>query len=191
MSGKPGTVKFAWTPEQDAALSELWVSGKRIKDHMHLFGEHTYAAVMTRASVLKLGHRPDCPRGQSPIAWLLIKRALEKGPLTRDEIMMTVQADCSTIYRKMNEAIRDKKAHIKGWKRGRSINGTLGKLLPIYAIGPGRNAAKPSPLPRRRPDKHRQPNPFATAAGLVATPKDAKTGRVIKHLYDDELEAAA
>lgn len=182
---------IVWTQEQDDHIRRLWPTGERFKAHMELFGDHTYASIMNRAYFLGLGKRPNCPRGQSPIAWTLIERELAKAPADLRLLSAAVKLHPSTVYEQIGIAHAAGLIHIVGWKRRSSG----GKPTPIYMFGPGVDAPMPAPLSNSetcrlaRARKRAARNPFAVAAGL-AVPLPIHGTRAIRNLHDDVLEAA-
>ena len=128
-----------WLPEQDEALKLIWHSGERIKSHIHLFGEHSYAAILTRAYELRLGKREKCPRGQAPIAEKLMLRELEKGPVNRFKLADILQIDPSTTHKRLLALHRAGKVSISGWERRSAYSA----MVPIYRVGNGIDSPKP------------------------------------------------
>lgn len=171
---------LTWTTEQDDHIRRLWPTNERFKAHMDLFGDHSYMSIMNRAYELGLGKRPNCPRGQSAIAWTLIEREMAKGPSDRHFLAAALTLHPSTVYTQINVAHKAGLIHVIKWNRRSSG----GKPTPIYVLGPGEDAPMPAPLTNaedcriRRIRKKSIRNPFAVAAGLVIAPK-AQTGRVI------------
>lgn len=180
---------LVWTQEHDDHIRRLWPTGERFKAHMELFGDHSYYAIMNRAYELGLGKRPNCPRGQAPIAWILIERELKKGSVDPLLLAAAVNLHPSTVYEQIRIAHSKGLIHIVDWKRRSSG----GKPIPVYAVGPGQDAPMPARLSNAetcrlsRTRKRAASNPFAVAAGLVSAMPGRK-GRVIRNL--DELEAA-
>lgn len=170
-----------WTPEEDAHIRRLWPTGERFKAHMDLFEGRSYMAVMNRACDLGLGKRPNCPRGQSPIAWKLIERQMAKGPADRRFIAAALTLHPSTVYGQILVAHKAGLIHIVKWNRRSSG----GKPTPIYVLGPGEDAPMPDPLSNTeacriyRTRKQSARNPFAVAAGHVVAPAGG-VGRVFQ-----------
>jgi hypothetical protein len=170
-----------WTQEEDDHIRRLWPTNARFKAHMDLFVNRSYMAVMNRACELGLGKRPNCPRGQSPIAWTLIEREMAKGPSDRRFVAAALTLHPSTVYEQIGIAHKAGLIHVVKWNRRSSG----GRPTPIYVLGPGEDAPMPAPLTnaedcriRRKRNKTAR-NPFAIAAGLIEPPK-AQTGRVFK-----------
>lgn len=128
-----------WTTEQDEALRKIWPTGERLKLNMHRFGDHSYAAVITRAYQLGLGKREKCFRGQSPIAWTLIQRVLKTGPADRFRVAELTSLDPATTHKQLRKANLDGIVHIGSWARRHGS----GKMVPVYSLGKGIDAAKP------------------------------------------------
>ncbi|WP_155122377.1 hypothetical protein [Burkholderia ubonensis] len=204
MSAKPGNKPVPWTPEQDTELREIWKTNKRIKANMDLFGDHTYAAIMTRAYELGLGRRPACQRGQSPIAWTLIERELRKQPANRYRLSDVLKLHPATAHKELNAKRDAGLVHICRWERRSKTSAHV----PVYALGPGLDVPKPAALTanekQRRSRTHEKQqrllggtpvkgiNPFLTAVGLTVVP-DGPRGRVFKQdmsIRDDEDLAA-
>lgn len=201
MSSKPGNKPIPWTPEQDQALRDIWPTGKRINSHRDLFGEHTYGAIMARASNLGLGRRAKCARGQSPIAWPLIEKELEGQSASVRNLAIALSLNEKTVHRLIAQAHASQKVHIAEWERRTKS----AKATPVYGLGAGVDAEKPQPMTSAEKNRRclaakrqkraaaglpvRGINPFATAAGAVIAPSPGG-GRVVKNLHDDEREAA-
>ncbi|WP_175980037.1 hypothetical protein [Caballeronia zhejiangensis] len=167
-----------WTEEQDAALRKIWHSGESIKRNMDRFGEHSYAALVTRANMLGLGKRAVSLRGQSPIAWPLMERELRRGPADRFRLAEKVGIDGSTAHKHINRARKAGLVHITNWIRPN------GKFIPVYRLGAGTDMPKPRPstdaeyqrqrnarqtqLRVQRGETVRGVNPFATLIHQVA-----------------------
>jgi hypothetical protein len=128
-----------WLPEEDAALKSIWHSGERIKNHIHLFGDHSYAAIITHAHDIGLGKRQNCPRGQAPIAEKLMLRELGKGPVNRFKLADILQLDPSTTHKRLIALHRAGKVSISGWERRSAYSA----MVPIYRVGKGEDAPKP------------------------------------------------
>jgi len=189
-----------WTEQQDADLTRLWSTNERITAHMDLFEGHSYDAVMARAHNLGLGKRPDCPRGQAPIAWPLIERQLKKESAHRYRLADVLRLHPATVSKQLNLHHDAKEIHVVEWFRRTRTSAPI----PVFAYGPGIDVPKPAPLTnaekQRRIAAHakqkrilaaepvRGVNPFATACGTVAAPQ-GETGRVVRNLVDDR-EAA-
>jgi hypothetical protein len=201
MSCKPGNKPVPWTPEQDAALRDIWPTDKRINSHRDLFGEHTYGAIMARAHNLELGLRPLCVRGQSPVAWPLVERSLKQKPASSLVLATALGFNEKTIYRVLATARKDGLVRVSAWER----RSKSAKATPIFALGSAPDAPKPAPLTGaekerrcREADRSRRViagesvrgiNPFAVAAGLAEAPSGQR-GRVVRNLRDDDREAA-
>lgn len=168
-----------WTQWQDRELRKIWHSGKRIKENMHLFGEHSYAAVLTRANDIGLGKRKNCPRGQAPIAEKLMLRQLEKMDTNRFRLANLLQLHPATTHKHLNALHKAGKAHICRWERTTPYSA----FVPVYKAGKGIDAPKPARLSgaekerRRRAEMKRRRvvsgdivqnvNPFAIAMNQV------------------------
>jgi hypothetical protein len=204
MSAKPGLKAVPWTPEQDESLRQIWPTNKRIKANMDLFGEHTYGAIMTRAYELELGKRPNCPRGQSPIAWKLVEYQLKRNPLNRYRAAERANLDPATTHKVLTLAHAERRVHIFDWERRTKTSA----LIPVYKLGDGVDKPKPPKLSNvektrraRERDKRRRIfagesvqgfNPFVTAIGQARAP-DGGSGRVFQQsmsLRDFDEEAA-
>jgi hypothetical protein len=183
---------ITWTQEQDDHIRRLWPTGERFKAHMELFGAHSYSAIMNRAYELGLGKRPKCPRGQSPIAWILIESELAKCPTDRRFLAAALTLHPATVYEQIRVAHKAGLVRVVKWNRRSSG----GKPTPVYALGAGEDAPMPAPIGNTdacRIYRNRQKsirNPFAAAAGLVQV-KSTVTGRVYIHLTDDDERQAA
>lgn len=200
MSGKPRSIPIPWTPEQDQALRDIWPTTHRVKEHLSLFGDHTYAAIIMRAYVLGLGKRPHCPRAAA-ICWTLIKRELEKGPANRYRIAERLGIHPATTYKEITAKHAAKLVHIVDWERRTKTSA----LIPVYALGTGIDKPKPANLTnaqhcrrhRVRANERRIAegvsvrgvNPFSTVLGAAAVPTTG-AGRVYRHLVDTDMEAA-
>lgn len=192
----------AWTTREDAILREIWERPEPVKLNMDLLAPHSYRGIVMRAMALRLPSRRNgraikCAESASVT---LARRTLEEhGPFSVREL-----ARASGIsYRHAYEVIKQKRAevHISGWKR----EAETGQFAAVWKWGVGEDVQRPLPLTRSQREHRRHVrsksqrllagetmrslNPFATAAGLVTVPPSAP-GRVIKHLHDDELEAA-
>lgn len=182
-----------WTQEQDDHIRRLWPTSERFKAHMDLFGDHSYMSIMNRAYELGLGKRPNCPRGQSAIAWTLIEREMAKGPSDRRFLAAALTLHPSTVYTQINIAHKAGLIHVVKWNRRSSG----GKPTPIYVLGPGEDAPMPRPLTNTeacriyRTRKQSARNPFAVAAGQVQSPIGS-TGRVFaQDMTGERMEKAA
>lgn len=129
-----------WTQWQDRELRKIWHSGKRIKENMHLFGDHSYAAVITHAYELGLGKRQNCPRGQAPIAEKLMMRQLAKMPANRFKLAHIMQLDPATTHKRLLLLHKAGQVHISGWERRFAYSA----LVPIFKAGKGADAPKPA-----------------------------------------------
>ncbi|MEI7296627.1 hypothetical protein WCQ02_31175 [Paraburkholderia tropica] len=182
-----------WTEEEDANIRRLWPTGERFKAHMDLFGGRSYFAIMNRAYELGLGKRPNCPRGQSAIAWTLIEREMAKGPSDRRFIAAALTLHPSTVYTQINIAHKARLIHIVKWNRRSSG----GKPTPIYVLGPGEDAPMPDPLTNTeacriyRTRKQSARNPFAVAAGQVQAPVGSVGRRFVQDMEGGRIEREA
>lgn len=141
-----------WTPQQDRNLKSIWHSGKRIKENMRLFGEHTYAAVITHAYEIGLGKRKNCPRGQTPIAQKLMLRELAKMPANRFRLADIMQLDPATTHKRLRLLHKAGAVHISGWERRRAYSA----MVPIFKVGKGIDAPKPPKLTSAEKERRRR-----------------------------------
>jgi len=165
-------IRFPWTRKQDAALRDIWHSGKRIKENMHLFGEHSYAAVITHASEIGLGKRINCPRGASPASPQIILRLLaERGPLNRFTAAALLGVDDSNTHKHIKRLHKAGAVHIVDWKRRKPSSA----YVPVFAAGPGSDVPKPAKLTSAQKEARRRAvrkqavicNPFAAAMNQI------------------------
>jgi hypothetical protein len=173
MSQKRRTfAKFPWTADQDAALRGIWHSGKRIKENMHLFGQHSYGSVITRAWDLRLGKRTNCPRGASPASPRIILRLLaDRGPLDRFTAAVLLGIDESNAHKHMKAMHLAGMLHIVDWKR----RTTSSRYVPVFAAGAGVDAPKPPRLTSAEKESRRRAvrkqatvaHPFAVAMNQI------------------------
>jgi len=191
--------RIIWTPEMDAELAQVWKTGGRIKEQMHRFPGHSVMSICQRACMLGLGNRGHHGKAERP-SWIVIKKHLEKQPDICHRIAAHLRLHIATAYALLRARHRMGEIHIHDWERLT----TSGRPVPVYAIGAGVDKPSPALSGAAKEKKYRQArlhqrvlagktvktiNPFAAAAGLVAAPK-GKAGRVIKHLHDDDREAA-
>jgi hypothetical protein len=187
-------MKNDWTPEQEKLLVDIWPTGESIKRHIKALGDRSYTTIISHAKkVLKLGPRPKSARGSLAFAWPIMKGELEKGPGTAPELIARTGLSMAVVCHRLREANPGpaSEIHIIGWRK----RSTGGSPTAIYAIGPGVNAPTPKPFTpsekwlKKKSRRAGSSNPFAVAAGRVSV-QATITGRVFKHLHDDELEAA-
>lgn len=131
-----------WTTTQERDLRKLWVSDKSIKANLHLFGDHTYQAVIAHAQNLKLGKRPRPVRSTYSAVWDEVRRLLEsRMRLTAGEIAERLGfshrhvTDILNVRHDEDESV----IHIHAWKRA----GQSGQWVPVWAWGDGDDAKKP------------------------------------------------
>lgn len=166
-------MKQFWTEEQEAALRRYWVKPCNLKSYLHLFGDRSYKAVISKAKKrLKLGARPHSARGVPAYSLDCIKEELTRGgPGTCPDICKRTGLTNSSVCKRIASANPGPtgKVHISAWIRKR----TGGEPTAVYAIGPGENAEKPIPLTsaeKRALDSARRrakSNPFLIAINQV------------------------
>lgn len=187
-------MKNDWTAEQEQLLRDIWPTGESIKRHIKALGDRSYTTIISHAKkTLKLPPRPKTARGRLAYAWPLIKAELESGPGTAPELIARTGLSMAPVCHRLREANPgpDGEIHIIGWRK--KSHG--GKPTAVYAIGPGENAPIPAPLTtaekwvKKKTRNAGAANPFSVAAGFVPV-RSTIPGRFIKHLHDDDLEAA-
>jgi hypothetical protein len=192
----------AWTTCEDAILREIWEYPEPIKVNMHRLPTHSYRGIVMRAMALGLESRRNgrAIKCSESACVTLARRALEAhGPFSVRELARA----SGVSYRRVYDIVKQKRAdiHICGWKR----ESETGQFAAVWKWGVGEDVPRPAPLTRSQREHRRHVrsksmrirsgetvrslNPFATAAGLASAPP-AMPGRIIKHLFDDELEAA-
>jgi hypothetical protein len=133
----------SWTTRQEQDLRDLWVSDKSIKANMHLFGDHTYQAVIARAQkVLHLGHRPTLIRSTYSAVWDEVERLLKTGVmLTAREIAERLGFSVRHVTDVMNEKHNQEEPpiYIHLWRKA----GSGHMYVPIWALGDEDDAKKP------------------------------------------------
>lgn len=185
-------MKNFWTPEQEKLLREHWLGGGNLKQHLHLFGDRSYKAIVSHAKKnLGLGRRPRSARGVPAYAWDWIKAELaDGGPGTAPELVKRTGLTTAPVCKELKKANPgpDGEVHIVEWRR----RSTGGEPVAVYAIGPGQNAEKPANLTVAqknqiaRERKQSRANPFATAMQQVVgaqfnhTPRGRYQSRVIQ-----------
>jgi len=204
MNKKPGEkgAQFPWTQEQDDSLRWIWTSAERVKENTHLFGNHSYGAIIQRASYLGLGKRAIAVR-QSSVLWECMKRELKERSWNRFDLADCLGAHPKTVYLLLVRACKSNLAYICKWDRRPETN----RFVPIYALGNKPDVPKP-PLPTHTEKSRLQRkrirnikivackpirgvNPFAVAIGLVK-PSSIGSGRVYRQsmsIREDEMEA--
>lgn len=183
-----------WTAEEDAILREMWAQGA-LKSQMSRLPSRSWKAMLTRAEKLKLPKRAatifNC--GHSWVddaAYRLLRSGI---PMNSHEMATRIGASQSRL-RLMLSTDTHNHFRIVGWEHISASN--AGSWTPIWSIGSEPDVPKPKKTGAERMRilraKKKRPahcNPFAAALGLTQAPAGVR-GRVIKHLHDDEMEAA-
>jgi hypothetical protein len=196
-----------WSEGQEELLKKVWFGKGSIKASLDLFEGRSYIAVVSHAHQMKLGRRPHPAKGNAAFVWDEIVRAYTGKTATTHEISKKLRLSHTAVvnYLNLRDAGPAGRCHVADWER----KPQGGPFTPIYALGPGINAAKPSnktpeQIKAQKRDYHRRRlvangglprhNPFAAVAGLVAIPQ-GQTGRVFQQpmtVKDDEpMEQAA
>jgi len=176
-------MKNDWLTTEIALLRERYATVPSHAELMALFPRHTPNSVhrmarseglsRPRAGVVKF--RP----GRERLLTLLER----DGPLTAKQIGERLGI-CHGAVENLKRSYR-LDLRIAGWEPPPGP----GKWAPKWGVANGMRDAVPPFAPKDKKVGRKMANPFLVAAGAVVAPS-APTGRVIKHLYDDELEAA-
>lgn len=157
---------------REAFKSDANVSPRELRSMLH---RHTEKSIAQKWVELGLG-RPDGAIRHKP-GWAAITKLLESGPQSRQEIADALGCTRANVQQIM--APMRAHWHIAGYRP----SGHYAVMTPLIGLGAKQNAAYP------KISKSGAINPFLVAAGMVEV-RATITGRVIKHLYDDDLEAA-
>lgn len=173
-----------WLMPEITLLREKYATARSCEELMALFPRHTPNSVRRmaqsegltrpRAGVVKF--RPGRDR--------LLKLLEKNGPLTAHQI----GARLGLTYRGAQNITLEYRADLRivGWLPPPY----KGKWAAQWSLANGMPDVPKPFLPKgTKTGGKRRANPFATSMGLTTAPQ-AGSGRVIKHLYDDELEAA-
>lgn len=186
-----------WTPEQEALLIRIWPTGESLKRYSKELGDRQYSTIVSHAHrVLKLGSRPKSARGVPGFAWEMIADELARHPGTASDLIKRTRLTMAPVYAHLRKANPGPTGliHVVTWHRRSSGGGPV----PVYALGPGKNAPKPDPYTTsekwhiKKARRGKKSNPFATAIGVVPVSL-VGTGRVYQQsmsIRDDEEMAA-
>lgn len=176
-------IKNDWLMPEVALLRECYATTPTHAELMALFPRHTPGSVHRMAKLEGLSRPQAGLAKRRPGLERLLTLLNTHGPLSRGQISERLGI-CDGAAQNL---IRSYRAQLRvgGWEP--PLNG--GRWAPKWAVANGLPDA-PRPFARRGAKTGKKmANPFAIAAGLVCAPQ-AMPGRVIKHLHDDELEAA-
>lgn len=173
---------YFWLASEFNQARRMYEGGSSVPDIAAAVGR-TEDAVW-RAVSRHHWHRPEgherFERAKKNAAWPRIAAAITlHGPMTVAEITAACGGYKTTVLRVLAEHRAE--MHIARWQS------TTRKPAAVWALGKGGDAIKPVRVHRV---KRAQRNPFLVAAGSIRA-TNAAPGRVIKHLFDDDLEAAA
>ena len=135
-----------WTPEEDAALREVWASRETLKQNAHRFGAHSMAAIRERCRALKLGRRPVPVRSQYSAIWEAARNYLANvGPADLFELSEALDLPYESLSTALKAAWKREPLHVHGYIK-RKKNGPPGR---VWALGKGRNAPRPKAIDQR------------------------------------------
>lgn len=166
-----------WTTAEYRILREAFerdanISPRELRD---LLPRHTEKSIDFKRTTLGL-ERPAGAKRHKP-GWAAIAKLIEKHPMSHQEIADSLGCTRSNV-RQIMAAMRPH-WHIAGYRPSTHYS----SMTPLVILGEGTDAPYP------KVSRNAKINPFLVAAGFVAV-RETVTGRVIRHLYDDELEAA-
>ncbi len=184
-----------WSPEEDAILRDIWASNGSLKSHLHRLPGRTWRGALVRASAIGLKARNAKQRADC-YSWVEeeIDRVLADGIARTVKDIASETVASAVRIQQVLRARHSAKYRIAAWVRTRPT----GSWWPKWVIGTDADTPKPAvknPNETARAWRARKRiregriNPFALLTGDVSVVQTVK-GRVIKHLHDDELEAA-
>ncbi|WP_186260028.1 hypothetical protein [Burkholderia gladioli] len=168
-------MRRAWTDHEIATLRAIHASDRTLKESQHLLPGRTTAAMSHM--LRRLGLEPRLVR--STFRWIehAALDALADGlPRTSQNLAALV----GSSHSRMRRVLRDQHGvlfRVAEWDRS-----SQDEPSPLWSLGSEPDAPRPAPfgaaerLRRYRARRH-MPNPFLTAAGLIAAPSGQK-GRV-------------
>ena len=166
-----------WTTTEHKVLREAFERDANVspRELCRLLPRHTDKSIDHKRIELGLT-RPEGAKRHKP-GWAAIAALITNWPMSHQEIADALGCTRSNVRQVMG-AMRPH-WHIAGYRP----SGHYAVMTPLVILGAGENAPYP------KVSRKKKSNPFLVAAGLVSV-KETITGRIIKHLHDDELEAA-
>jgi hypothetical protein len=169
----------AWTNRQEENLRAIWVSGKSIKENLHLLGDHTYQAAIAHAQLLKLGKRPTPARSTYSAVWDDVHRLLATGAqLTARDIAerLGFSARHVTDLLNMKHKADEPVVYVGGWRRA----GNAHRYVEVWALGDGDDVRKPRAKTRDDINRIRRERRAIRNAAKVSGPFGVAINQVLR-----------
>lgn len=131
-----------FTPAEDAILRAIWPLPLPLKASMHRLPGRDSVQAATRASHLGLGKRPVKFTGSSvSVCRMAIERELRSLPQTRARLMVATGFSHFSVHSQVASMHAAGEIHIERWHLGK---GSRRRFSPVYAVGAGVDATKPT-----------------------------------------------
>lgn len=183
-----------WTNHEEAAVRAVHASGVAYSHMMHLWPGRNARAVACHASEMGLGDRPIPIRRDVSRVLPLVLQELAKRAATAYEIADRLEVNREWVGRLLRANLKSDSPTVQVLRWHRNKSG--GPYREVWALGNGEVASRPVVHSRserkriaRAVNRAKQVSPFSVAAGLTVAPV-GPVGRVVRHLHDNDLEAA-
>lgn len=132
-----------WTDEQDQLVREIWAGDRPIRESVGLFPvPRSTSSIVERAKGLGLGRRSPAVHRVAEPTDRSIKAALQVRPMDSVELAAKVDMSRRAVMARLKYMHENKEVHIARWERFAKA----GYAAKVWALGPGRDAAKPTPM---------------------------------------------
>jgi lambda repressor-like predicted transcriptional regulator len=179
-----------WTTPEARVVYEMWPNGASLEQIAAKLPGRSVGAIAEFRDKHHIKRKPGCftlPHQDAARNRIIAALRTSSG-LTMKEIMQKAPVTKATAVAAIAD-MHGKGLYVARWLR------TTRKPAAIWLLGNEPDAPYPVVPVAQRIGKRKESqlrlavNPFAVSAGLVSAPT-CGSGRIIKHLHDDEMEAA-